>query len=78
VDTGHLKIETPLVVEIKIPISQFDISKKRFLKLKIVLKWFDGEHQRAGGELFPVEGERAVVFENLIKKLAKLKEINDK
>ena len=62
---------------IRIPINQFNISAAGFLKLELIVKWWDKEHSRAGGIFTHPIGERAIILGNLIQKLAILKQSSD-
>ncbi|APJ03560.1 hypothetical protein [Silvanigrella aquatica] len=62
---------------IRIPITQFNISTLKYLKLEIIVKWCDKELKRAGGIFVHPKGEKAIVLGNLIQKLAILKQTED-
>jgi len=70
-----IKIGTTLII--RIPINQFNISTLKFLKLEIIIKWYDEELKRAGGIFIHPKGEKAIILGNLIQKLAILKQTED-
>ena len=77
IEEQKLKVKNGSALTIRIPITQFNISTLKFLKLEIVVKWCDKELRRAGGIFIHPKGEKAIILGNLIQKLAILKQTED-
>lgn len=77
INEDKLNVKNGSTLIIRIPITQFNISTLKFLKLEIIVKWCDKELKRAGGILIHPKGEKAIVLGNLIQKLAILKQTED-
>lgn len=77
INERNLNIKNGSSLSIRIPITQFNISSLKFLKLDIIVKWWDKELRRAGGIFVHPKDEKAIILGNLIQKLAILKQTED-
>jgi hypothetical protein len=77
INEQKLSVKNGAALTIRIPITQFNISTLKFLKLEIIVKWCDKELRRVGGIFIHPKGEKAIVLGNLIQKLAILKQTED-